>query len=408
LSQDLQPATKKAAVKKMEVVEKPAAAKADAKADEKQAEKPAEKKKVDNRKLQRKLQARTDLKVEDLPLKDVVKKLADLHEIPIRLDEDALKKAGVAPDKPITAAIENFTLSLSLKHILKDLNLHFGVVDGEIVIGNEPPQPVAEVRAAAAVEAAEEVILQPQVMMLGNGPGGAGMAQQFTRQHKALVKAELNLIRAVCQPTDEQMQQIRGDVEKNLKTKVTQVEEQQKKMARQQPGAQISVGDPLQLSRSWILKAANEHLTAEQAALYKREVDQRLADRRQASIDNVVARLDRDLVLSAKQREQIATKLRDNWKDAWSPSPIQFMQMDQWYPNIPDQYIVEFLEAEQKQIWKQNRNQNRGVVFGQQQFAGFMGGMFGDEFLLQDDEADAAPKSDDQPKAEDPLVKGAE
>jgi hypothetical protein len=148
------------------------------------------------------------------------------------------------------------------------------------------------------------------------------------------------------------------------------------------------------LSRSWIQKAANEHLSADQAALYKQQIDQRLADRRQASIDNVVARLDRDLILSAKQREQIAGKLRENWKDAWSPSPIQFMQMDQWYPNIPDQYIVEFLEPEQKTIWKTNRNQNRGVVFGQQQFAGFMGGMFGDEFLLQDDAGDAEPKAD--------------
>ncbi len=91
--------------------------------------------------------------------------------------------------------------------------------------------------------------------------------------------------------------------------------------------------------------------------------------------------------------------MRDNWNDGWCPSPNQFLQMEQWFPKIPDQYILEFLEREQKSIWKSKRNQNNNVVFGQPQFAGFMGGMFGDEFLWQDDEGEAGPKDLAAPNA---------
>ncbi len=148
--------------------------------------------KVDNRKIQRKLQARTDLKAENLPLKGVVKQIAELHEIAIRLDEVAAKKIGVSPDKPITVSIENFTLSLALKHILKDLNLHFGVVNGEIVIGDPPPPPEPEERPVQApvAAAAEAVIFEavPEMMQI-NGAGGEAQVQQFTRQHKALAES---------------------------------------------------------------------------------------------------------------------------------------------------------------------------------------------------------------------------
>ncbi len=110
------------------------------------------------------MRARTDLKVEKLPLEDVVKKLADFHEVPIRLDQEALKKANVAIDAPVTVAIENYTLSAALKHILKDFGLYFAVVDGAIVITNTPPEP--EEPVAAAVPAAE--IAAP--MMVGRWP----------------------------------------------------------------------------------------------------------------------------------------------------------------------------------------------------------------------------------------------
>jgi hypothetical protein len=396
------PRETKKAVEKKPQPEKPAAEKpankanADKPVAAEDAKKAAEKKKTDNRKLQRKLQVRTDLKAENLPLKDVVKQLAELHDIAIRLDEAALKKAGVAPDKRITVSVENFTLALALKHVLKDLNLHFGVIDGEIVIGDPPPPPEPEERPAQAAVAAEPVIMEAMPAMMAGAVGGDAQVQQLARQSKALLKAEMHLVRAVCKPTDEQLQKINEDLEQSLKSKLGLNDP--KKAVRQRAG-QVLVGDPLQLSRAWVHKAVAAHLTAEQAALYQEQVDQRTADRRNASVHNVVARLDQDLALSAAQRDQIVAKLRDNWNDGWCPAPNQFIQMEQWFPNIPEKYIAEFLDTEQKAIWRSNHNQNRGVVFAQAQFAGFMGGMFGEEFLWQDEEEEAGPKADVAPDA---------
>ncbi len=395
---DPQPATKKAVAEKPQP-DKPAADKpADKPVAAEDAKKAAEKKKVENRKLQRKLQARTDLKADNLPLKDVVKQLAELHDIAIRLDEAALKKLGVAPDKPITVSVENFTLALALKHILKDLNLHYGVVNGEIVIGDPPPPPEPEERPAPEAVVAEAVIMEAMPAMMPGAVGGDAQVQQFTRQHKALLKAEMHLVRAVCKPTDEQLQKINEDLEQSLKNKLGLNDQNQKKVVRQRAG-QVLAGDPLQLSRAWVHKAVAAHLTAEQVALYQEQVDQRAADRRNASIHNVVARLDQDLALSAAQRDQITENLRDNWNDGWCPSPNQFIQMEQWFPKIPEKYILDLLGPEQKAIWKLNRNQNSGVVFAQAQFAGFMGGMFGEEFLWQDEEEAAGPKADAAPNA---------
>jgi hypothetical protein len=362
-----------------------------------------ERKRLVNLKLQRKLQARTDLKAEKLPLKDVVKKLAELHDIKIRLDEDALKKAGVASDTPITASIENFTLSLTLKHILKDHKLHFGIVDGEIVIGDQPPADAEpKPQAAVAVEVVEDGPVMQQVFVNGMmAQGGDAMVQQFQRQHKALLKAELILLQSVCHPTDEQLKQIHMAVEESLTGKIGKVKPEAaagaervvgaRKVMRMAVNGQVAIGDPLKMTRDWVAKAVKAHLSEEQAAAYQNEVEQRNAARRESSVHAIVARFDRDLVLSDEQREQISTKIIENWNEAWSTSYMHILNSDQWYPNIPDQYVVEFLSPEQKTIWKQNRNQNRNVNFGVQQFAGFMNGMLGEEFLMQDEEQQAAP-----------------
>ncbi|MBS0262682.1 MAG: hypothetical protein JSS02_12080 [Planctomycetes bacterium] len=371
-----------------------------------EAKKSPEKIAADNRKLQRKLQARTDLKVEKLALTDVVKKLAELHDITIRLDEAALKKANVSVDAPITASVENFTLSSTLKHILKDLKLQFGIVEGELVIGDALPAAEVEAKAKVAAVAAEALVVDVAEAAVVAGvmlQGGDAVGQQFQRHHKSLLQAELNLVQAVCQPTPEQMQQIRASVEKQAQGKLggkpkaagdaAQNVEGQKRAVLRQPVAvaQANPGDPLKLTRDWVAKAVKEHLSEDQAATYAREVAQRQADRREASIHAIVARFDRDLILSTQQREQITAKLTDNWNESWATSHLHILNADNWFPNIPEPYVVEFLTPEQKIIWKQNRSQNRNLNFGVQQFAGFMNGMFGEEFLMQDEAQPGKP-----------------
>src|SRR5262245_42032952 len=67
--------------------------------------KPAAEKRLDARAMIRKLQARTDVRADKTPLKQIVAQLSKQHDVVIQLDEAALKKAGVEPDEPLTATI---------------------------------------------------------------------------------------------------------------------------------------------------------------------------------------------------------------------------------------------------------------------------------------------------------------
>jgi hypothetical protein len=383
---DKTPPTEKPADEKV-AVEKEKKVAAPEKAD---TAKPDAAKKVDPKIIQRKLRARTDLKVEKLPLQEVVKKLSEFHEIPIRLDQEALKKANIALDAPVTVTIENYTLSAALKHVLKEFGLHFGVVEGAVVISNTPPEPEPEPVAAAAV--AE--IAVPMMVAMG-GPNAQQL--ELTPQYQATLRAELNFAKHTCQATPEQMQALRDELKKNLKEQppaqagvnVRNLGQRQVRVVQQGQGG---AGDPLQLARDRLAKAVKTCLSADQAALFQEEIDKRALDRRRSAAHVLVARLDRELILSAKQREEISQSLLAHWNDAWGSSLQMFIYNDQFFPNIPDAHVVKFLNDTQKKIWP-TIPKNQGAVM----VNGVMGGMFGDAVMWDEDAADEpANKPDEQ------------
>jgi len=364
------------AQEKKRTAENPPPQKQDAKNEKPAA--PAEKK-LEPKVIQRKLRARTDLTTEKLPLQEVVKKLSEFHEIPIRLDKEALKKANVALDAPVTVNIQNYTLSAALKHILKDFGLHFGVVDGAVVISNMPPEP-EEQAVVADVAVVEEARVVQQM--------GVNEAQQLqqTPQYQALLRAELNFAKHACQATPEQMQALRDELDHANKNQQNQNQPQPNAGARnrvvvRRQAVQGQAGDPLQLARNQLAGAVKKCLSAEQAARFQEELDQRTADGRRSAALNLVARLDREMILSATQRDQITESLLAHWNDAWCSSLQMFMYNDQFFPAIPDAHVVKFLNETQKKIWV-TIPKNQGQMF----FNGFMGGIFGEEVLWNEDE----------------------
>jgi hypothetical protein len=370
--------------------DRPAADKAaKAKAATEKAEKPAvaAEKKLDAKIIQRRLRARTDLTVEKLPLEQVVKKLADFHEIPIRLDQEGLKKAKIAVDAPVTVKLENYTLSAALNHILKEFGLYFRITEGAIVITNTPPEPEEPVAAPAPAEIAVPIAVEAVQV-------NDAEQMQANRQYQAVLRAELHFAKRVCQATPEQMRALRDELDKRDKTVKDKPQPNagaQKLMiqrrVRMVPGM---AGDPLQMARDRLSKAVKTCLSEEQAARFQEELDRRTADRRLAAVHNLVARLDREMILSATQREQITESLLAHWNDAWYSSLQMFVYNDQFFPNIPDAHVVKFLNATQKKIWP-TIPKNQGAMFNN----GLMGGIFGEEVFWSDDEPEAAPANGD-------------
>ena len=108
-------------------------------------------------------------------------------------------------------------------------------------------------------------------------------------------------------------------------------------------------------------------LSHDQESRYKAELEKRAASRKQVVIDNLVAKLDGDLVLTSEQRTRLVEALSANWKDAWGQSLQMLMNIDSFFPNIPDQVVAPILTDNQKEVWRRipkNSNVFWGFSFG--------------------------------------------
>ena len=74
------------------------------------------------------------LDFEETPLNDVVVHIREALGIPVRLDLRALDDAGLDPDAPITAAVQDVSLGAALRTILGGLDMAYVVRDEQLVL----------------------------------------------------------------------------------------------------------------------------------------------------------------------------------------------------------------------------------------------------------------------------------
>jgi hypothetical protein len=79
--------------------------------------------------IEEKLNQPTDLDVVEMPLKDVLQYLHELHHVPIVLKAKKMEEAGVSLDVPITKSLKGIRLRSALNLILEDCDLTFVVRD---------------------------------------------------------------------------------------------------------------------------------------------------------------------------------------------------------------------------------------------------------------------------------------
>jgi hypothetical protein len=358
--------------------------------------KPDVENRLDRRTMIRKLADPAEIRADKTPLKDVLAKLSKQHGVPIQIDEAALKNAGVVPDVPVTATIKNLTLRAALGQLLKDQKLRYVNKDGVLVVtADVEVQDLEKVgkahierKAEEAQERAERVAAA--VQDAAAAPARPGMAidpaqaaadidelqKQFTRQFRAALTVELNFVRKVCEPTDEQLDGIKEVLEKYRTDTIQKYSDAHKRAARQ--GRVVGnpfPTEPRDMVRKSLARTVKTNLTAEQVARFDQEVARRKDDRRRAAVDMVVARLDHDLNLSIDQRDRLCESLAGNWSGTWSDQFEQFLKQpgSQFVPAITERLITPILTGTQKKIWrasKENNQANQGVIFFQDNFIG--------------------------------------
>jgi hypothetical protein len=336
--------------------------------------------------IRRKLQARTDLKVDKVPLKEVIAQLAKRHSIPIRIDENSLKKAQIAVDTPITASIKGLTLNATLRQVLKDLHLSHDLKDGAIVISADAEDDLAaagkahvERKDEERTRAEEAAKIAEEVARVNQGRPGAGLIdpdqaegdvqqKEFARRFKSALRAELNFVQKVCEPTDEQMAEIRQVLEKYQTDMVKRYSDIQKRVARGQRQGVTTYPDPRKLIRDSLKKTLKTTFDADRWARFESELEERRTDQTRAAVHNVVAKIDRDITLSAEQREKLVEALTAGWNPAWGLQFEVFLQQGgQFAPSLPPKLVTPHLNPIQKKIWSgtQANQQNQQVIFQQ-------------------------------------------
>jgi hypothetical protein len=205
------------------------------------------------------------------------------------------------------------------------------------------------VKAAPLQPAMVKGVVQPNVNFAVQRQANIDMlAQQWEPRLRPMLRAEYRFMRTVCEPTKEQRLPIVRRSGGFLKETAKALAASQ---INPQPGGRSSPNYRSVLVEH-LASAAKEHLTAEQYQKYRKELDARTADEKQAAIMNLVARLDQNLSLSGEQREKIGAALGEKWDESWSQNLEMFMRLaDQYVPSIPDDRIVPFLDPTQRQLW---------------------------------------------------------
>ena len=75
----------------------------------------------------------TDMEFTDAPLRDVCKRVGDLHRIAVQIDEFALKSGKISKETPITINVKNVPLAETL-HCLHSLGMDWAMGKGAVLI----------------------------------------------------------------------------------------------------------------------------------------------------------------------------------------------------------------------------------------------------------------------------------
>jgi hypothetical protein len=168
--------------------------------------------------------------------------------------------------------------------------------------------------------------------------------QQYVQLLQPIMWQELNFIRQVCDLTPEQRPTIRSAADVAVKEGAKAVLQPQRGGRSQPTVAAQAVHDSLH-------ETLQKTLTGEQLERYTVEDAKRTEAKRQAVILGAVAQLDAALFLSKEQREKIVAGLDKDWQREWEQWLTTFQYNGQYYPQVPDKYVVPILNDEQRLVW---------------------------------------------------------
>ncbi len=187
------------------------------------------------------------------------------------------------------------------------------------------------------------------------------LVDQWKRQFRPILLAELNAVRQYCKPTVEQRPAILAAGEKGLQEAAVQYAKIQQGGNAANAAAKYGFS-PSTVIRDDLMKQLPAILSPEQFAEYSKQTEARVAQRKRAAILCFVSRLDDALCLSDEQRAQILQSVSSKWRDHWEHWLMISRYGEQYFPHVADDLLEPHLDAGQKSIW-QGLSKIGGVQF---------------------------------------------
>jgi len=206
------------------------------------------------------------------------------------------------------------------------------------------------------------------------------MIQQFSQQGRPMMRSEVLLVHSLYHLSKDQLRVLAKGAEAAL-------EQVAKEMAESQQGGMVRVAGRGQAARNsdWATKLQEviavdfkKHLSPEQFAGYQSEVEKRSAERKDIGLLFLVDALDRELLLSPKQRDQLIATLRPKWDEGWAMYLEYIMYGNKFFPQEVDRLVTPVLDETQKKVW-----QGAQKVSGFWGFGGIWGFQNGEDPLQQ-------------------------
>ncbi len=181
----------------------------------------------------------------------------------------------------------------------------------------------------------------------------------FTPEVSKVLTAELHFLKKVCDPDDEQFDQIHRAGLLAVAQTSKRYEDLQK--IRQSPN---QWPDPHRQIAGALQQSVRETMSADVAERYDEEVLAREQVQIDASVGMMRVHIDSELLLTPEQYEAIGQTLRAKWNDSWSRGPRLFMYPQ--YASMPSGNVLNpHLTERQRSVWSRRPNSTT-VNFGWQ------------------------------------------
>ena len=208
-----------------------------------------------------------------------------------------------------------------------------------------------EAKIARTIAIAEQQILMKGVV--GRPANLENLVQQYMRQARPLVRAELIFVRKVCSLELEQFRWIHQDIETAFKDAITKIVEgqQQGRVRAAGPIQRTPASGAIALLRERLASVMKNDLTPAQFARYEVEVEKRDAFQKESAVRYLVDAVDREVYLSDDQRQKLTDSLSSRWDPSWTPTLEYLLYGNQFFPAGIDPYVTPYLDLAQKKIW---------------------------------------------------------